>query len=72
MSTWQHVFLATSAAIGETIDDAVAALGDEAKIAGALESTLRTGTREARARAIAQHLAPVAAELEAMEATWRA
>jgi len=72
MSTWQHAFLATSAALGEPIDDAVAALGDEAKIAGALEATLRTGTREARARAIAQHLAPIAAELDAMEATWRA
>ncbi len=72
MSTWQHAFVATSVAIGESLDDALAALGDEGKIAGALEATLRTGTREARARALAQNLAPVLAELEAMEATWRA
>ncbi len=72
MSTWQHAFLATSVAIGEPLVDALAALGDEGKIAAGLESTLRTGTREARARAIAQHLAPIAAEIDSMEATWRA
>ena len=71
MSVWQHAFLATSAALGVAIDDALAAI-DDPRAVEALVETLKTGTREARARAMAQHLAPVAAELEAMEATWRA
>ena len=71
MSQWQHAFVATSVAIGVPVDDAAAALEDASTV-GSLVATLKTGTREARARAIAQHLAPVAAELEAMEATWRA
>lgn len=71
MSTWQHAFVATSVAIGVSVDDALSAL-DDPRAVEALASTLKTGTREARARAIAQQLAPVAAELEAMEATWRA
>ena len=71
MSAWQHAFVATSVAIGVSVDDAVAALED-ASVVGSLVNTLKTGTREARARAIAQHLAPIATEIEAMEATWRA
>jgi len=70
--SWQLAFLATSVASGESVDQAVGALGDEKARASALEATLRTGTREARARAMAQHLAPVVAELDAMEATWHA
>lgn len=70
--SWQLAFLATSVAIGETVDDAVSALGDEKARAAALEATLRTGAREARARALAQQLAPVVAEIDAMEATWHA
>jgi hypothetical protein len=70
MSQWQHAFLATSVAIGVSVDDALAGL-DDPRAVEPLASTLKTGTREARARAIAQHLAPVATELEAMEATWR-
>ena len=70
--SWQLAFLATSVAIGESVDQAVAALGDEKTRAAALEATLRSGAREARARAMAQHLAPVVAELDAMEATWHA
>jgi len=71
MSQWQHAFVATSVAIGVSVDDAISAL-DDASAVQAFASTLKTGTREARARAIAQQLAPVASELEAMEATWRA
>jgi hypothetical protein len=71
MSAWQHAFVATSLAIGVSVDDAMSALDDPHAVEP-FASTLKTGTREARARAIAQQLAPVAAELEAMEATWRA
>jgi hypothetical protein len=71
MSAWQHAFVATSVALGVSVDDAVSAL-DEPHVVEALVHLLKMGTREARARAIAQHLAPVATELEAMEATWRA
>ena len=71
MSAWQHAFLATSAALGIPIDDALAAVDDPSPVE-ALASALKTGTREARARVMAQHLAPVATELDAMEATWRA
>ncbi len=71
MSHWQHAYLATSVAIGVSIDDALGGL-DDPRAVEPLASALKTGTREARARAIAQHLAPVATELEAMEATWRA
>lgn len=70
--SWELAFLATSVAVGEPLDAALAALPAGEKSAAPLASVLRTGTREARARAIAQHLAPVVAELDAMEATWRA
>ena len=69
--SWQDAFVATSVAIGVSVDDAASAL-DDPHVVEALVHLLKTGTREARARAIAQHLAPVAAELDAMEATWRA
>ena len=69
--SWQAAFVATSVAIGESLDDALASLGEEAQRIGAVESTLRSGSREARARALARELAPVVAELDAMEATWR-
>lgn len=71
MSAWQHAFVATSVALGVSVDDAASALEDPHPVEGLIHS-LKMGTREARARAIAQHLAPVAAEIEAMEATWRA
>ena len=71
MSHWQHAFVATSVAIGVSVDEAIGALEDPHVVEGLIHM-MKTGTREARARAIAQHLAPVAAELEAMEATWRA
>jgi hypothetical protein len=71
MSTWQNAFVATSVAIGVSVEDAASALEDPHAVEGLIH-LFKMGTREARARAIAQHLAPIAAELEAMEATWRA
>ncbi len=68
--SWQLAFVATSVTLGESVDAAMDALGDERHRAAPLEATLRSGTREARARAIAQQLAPVVTALEAMEATW--
>lgn len=70
--SWQNAFVAMSAAIGEPLDAALGALGEEASAVRALESVLRSSDREKRARALAQHLAPIATELGAMEATWRA
>ena len=71
MSQWQNAFVATSVALGVSVDDAASSL-EEPHIVEGLVHLLKMGTREARARAIAQHLAPVASELEAMEATGRA
>lgn len=68
--SFELAFLAASVAFGESVDDALAALGDGAVRARALEPVLRTGSREARARALAQHLAPVVAEMQAMEIAW--
>jgi hypothetical protein len=69
---WQSAFVAMSVTLGESLDDALAALGEEAHHARALENVLRTDQRDKRARAIAQHLAPIASDLDAMETTWRA
>jgi len=67
---WQLAFVATSAALGEPLDAIEASLGQEAARAGALIEVLRTEGRQARARAMAQHLATVAADLDAMEPRW--
>ncbi len=69
---WQSAFVAMSVAIGESLDDALASLGEEAQHARAIEISLRAESREARALAIAKVLAPIATELDAMETTWRA
>jgi hypothetical protein len=69
--SWQNAFIATSVALGVPVKEAASALEDPHVVEGLIH-LLAMGTREARARAIAQHLAPVATELEAMEATWRA
>ena len=69
---WQNAFVAMSVAMGEPLDDALAALGEDAESVAALASALRSESREKRARAMAQHLAALAADLDAMEATWRA
>ncbi len=69
---WQNAFVAMSVAMGESLDDALAALGDDAQSVAALASALRSESREKRARAMAQHLATLAADLDAMETTWRA
>jgi len=64
---WQHAFVATSAALGEPMDAIVSSLGpDQAPVAGALIDALRAESRQQRARAMAQHLAAVAADVDAM------
>ncbi len=56
-ATWQDAFIATSMLLGEPED----------AIATALRQTIKLPpTREARARFIAQGIAPVVMELEAM------
>jgi len=68
---WQLSFIAMSIAVGESLDDALRALGDDAPH-HPLVSALRSESREARARAVAEQLAPIAAVVEASELTWRA
>ena len=67
---WQLAFVATSAALGEPLDVIESSLGEQAARARALLDVLRTEGRQARARAMAQHLAAVAADLDAMVPTW--
>ncbi len=69
---WQLAFVATSIALGESLDDALRALDDEAISRHPFIKALRSESRETRARALAEHLAPIAADVEASELTWRA
>ena len=68
---WQTAFVAMSLAVKESLDDVLAALGDPPAAVGTLAVRLRSESREERARAIAEHLAPIASDIEALEATWR-
>ncbi len=67
---WQLAFVATSAALGEPLDAIESSLGEQAAGVGVLLDVLRTEARPARARAMAQHLAAVAADLDAMGPSW--
>ncbi len=69
---WQLSFVAMSVAVGEALEDALVALGDESVRTSPLVTALRSESRDARARALAEHLAPIAAEVEALELTWPA
>ena len=70
-SLWQVAFLAMSSVLGESPDDALAALGeDEAKNASDLGRLLASGASvRGRAGAIASALAVVARDVEAMRLT---
>jgi hypothetical protein len=68
---WQLSFLAISITLGESLEDALRALGDEAVNVSALVTALQSDRREKRARALAEHLAPIAAATAALELTWR-
>ena len=70
MTMWEPTFLAVSIALGESLDDAVGALGERAAACGSLPERLRTESREMRARAIAEQLAPIAVDLEQLEIAW--
>ncbi len=51
---WQRTFVATSILIGASVEDAIAGLADGEEAAlEELAGTLRTGSRPARARALA-------------------
>ncbi len=70
---WERAFLATSVAVGEPLEAALAALGEGGvKQAAALAAALGNPSREVRARGMAKELAVVVAELERAELTWRA
>jgi hypothetical protein len=66
---WRRAFVATGVALGEPLDDIVMGLGD-AGDAARLIATLRSESRETRARAVAEQLALIAADVDALEATW--
>jgi hypothetical protein len=63
---WRTAFLATSVLAGESLDAALAALGDGSAMgASQLVGELRSASREARARAIARVMTVVASEVDA-------
>ncbi len=67
---WRTAFLATSVLTGESLDVALAALGDAAAIsASQLVGELRSSSREARARAIARVMTVVATDVDAARLT---
>jgi hypothetical protein len=64
MTDWRAGFLAMSAILGVSVDEALASMAGAGPFAGtALVQRLRAGTRDARARALAEVLAKVAAAL---------
>jgi hypothetical protein len=68
---WQHAFVAMSLALGEQLDPTVECLGDaNGEPVTALIQGLRNESRQARATLLAEHLAPIAAHIEALEVTW--
>jgi hypothetical protein len=69
---WQLSFVAMSLAVGESLDDALAALGDDSVSASPFVAALRSASRDTRARALAEQLAPIAADIEALELMWPA
>jgi hypothetical protein len=65
---WQRAYLAASVVAGETIDDAMRALGESDRAAAAsLASELSHENRALRAKALAGELAKVARALEELE-----
>jgi hypothetical protein len=69
---WQLSFVAMSVTLGEPLEAALITLGHESVTTSQLVVDIRSQNREARARALAEHLAPIAAEVEALELTWPA
>jgi hypothetical protein len=63
---WRTAFLATSVLAGESLDAALAALGDASAIGvSQFVGELRSSSREARARAIARVMTVVASDVDA-------
>jgi hypothetical protein len=63
--TWQSAFVATTFALGDSVADAVAALGgDDASRASALVKGLTHAQREVRARTLAAALGRIVADVE--------
>ena len=63
---WRTAFLATSVLAGQSLDVALAALGDASAIGvSQLVAELRSSSRETRARAIARVMTVVASEVDA-------
>lgn len=62
---WSSAFLAVSFLLGEPVDAAAAALGDEGSPqSAALARALRSSSRETRAHAVGRVAAGLAADLE--------
>jgi hypothetical protein len=64
-TSWETGFVAVSAALGESPDLTLAALGDRAVYAVDVLRGLESSAREGRARAVARVLSELALELEA-------
>jgi hypothetical protein len=68
MKTWEEAFVAVTAALEGTLDDAADALGDGGMVrASDVVRGLRSEAKGARAYALATALADVAKALEEME-----
>ena len=65
--SWQEAFVGVSAVLGESLDDSRSALCEEQRVkAAVLLRSLRSPSRQTRARAMAGALARVAAELDSL------
>ena len=67
MRAWQPAFLGVSALLGEPLEGSLASLGEAIeKETTELAAALRSGSREARARAIAKVVARVAVDIDSL------
>jgi hypothetical protein len=68
---WETAYLAMSVVLGESLEVAAASLPESSAIpARAAADKLGQGDRKARAVALAQALAPIAAASEKLELSW--
>jgi hypothetical protein len=68
---WETAYLAMSVVLGEPLEVAAASLPEGVGLAArAAMEKLSAGDRKARAVALAQALAPIAADCEKLELSW--
>jgi hypothetical protein len=64
--SWTSAYIATSALLGEALDATLASMAPLPPPAAALANTLRSGSREVRAQALARALSEVVLALDAV------